>query len=162
MISQANAQQMPSAAKSQTIVGETQSPTKSKDQLSKVNAAIEKQQEHIATLSKSPEPQPQLTWWTTTSAMTMSAAVLVFGLLTLALAAYVIRKGHPWEAVLKIFGMVLIIVLAVFLIVAGYDDKQIAPAMGLLGTIAGYLLGKDISRTTRASPATGEQAEASS
>src|SRR6266853_700176 len=145
MISEANAQQMPSAAMTQKKPGETQNPLKPKDDLSKINAAIEKQQEHIATISRSPAPQG--TWWTTTSAMTMSTAVLVFGLLTLCLAAYVIRRGHPWEAVLKIFGMVLIIVLTVFLIVAGYDDKQIAPAMGLLGTIAGYLLGKDISKT---------------
>jgi hypothetical protein len=78
--------------------------------------------------------------------MTMSSTVLVFGLITLALAAYVIRKGHQWEAVLKVFGMVLIIVMTVFLIVAGYDDKQIAGAVGLLGTIAGYLLGKDVPK----------------
>ena len=157
MISEANAQQMPSGAMNQKKAGETQNPPKPKDDLSKINAAIEKQHEHIATLSKS--PAPQATWWTTTSAMTMSATVLVFGLLTLCLAAYVIRKGHPWEPVLKIFGMVLIIVLTVFLIVAGYDDKQIAPAMGLLGTIAGYLLGKDISKT-QGSPSSVKEAEA--
>src|SRR6266853_1857604 len=157
MISEANAQQMPSAAMTQKKTEETQNPSKPKDDLNKINAAIEKQQEHIATISKS--PAPQVTWWTTTSAMTMSAAVLVFGLLTLCLAAYVIRKGHAWESVLKIFGMVLIIVLTVFLIVAGYDDKQIAGAIGLLGTIAGYLLGKDIPRT-QGSPSSVTEAEA--
>jgi len=47
---------------------------------------------------------------------------------------------------------VLIITGALFLVVAGYTDKQMAPVMGLLGTLAGYLLGK--------SPAQGEsQAE---
>ena len=35
----------------------------------------------------------------------------------------------------------------VFLIVAGYTEKQIAPVIGLLGTIAGYLLGKSSSET---------------
>jgi ABC-type xylose transport system permease subunit len=42
---------------------------------------------------------------------------------------------------LRAFALVLIIVAAVFLIVAGYTEQQIAPVMGLLGTIAGYLLG---------------------
>src|SRR6266852_2872249 len=120
MIAEARAQQMPSGA-IQKKAAETRDPPKPKDDLTKINAAIEEQQQHIATLSKA--PAPEVTWWTTTSAMTMSASVLVFGLLTLCLAAYLIRKGHPWEAVLKIFGMVLIIVLTVFLIVAGYDDK---------------------------------------
>lgn len=103
-----------------------------------------------ANASTTAAPQQGIHWWSTTSAMTMSASVLVFGLLTLALASYVIRKGQPWEAVLKIFGTVLILVMTVFLIVAGYDDKQIAPAIGLLGTIAGYLLGKDVSKPAAA------------
>lgn len=95
-----------------------------------------------------PPPSQQLEnlWWSNTNAMTMSASVLIFGLLALLLASYVIRKGQSWEAVLKIFGTVLIVVMTVFLIVAGYDDKQIAPAIGLLGTIVGYLLGKDVSK----------------
>lgn len=36
----------------------------------------------------------------------------------------------------------LIIVGSIFLITAGYDNTQILSAMGLFGTIAGYLLGK--------------------
>lgn len=93
-----------------------------------------------------PLPAPtaaEATWWSVTSAMTISAAVLVFGLLVLLLAAYLIRVGKNTEAVLRIFGTILIVVIAVFLVVAGYTDTQIAPVMGLLGTIAGYLLGKD-------------------
>jgi hypothetical protein len=34
--------------------------------------------------------------------------------------------------------------------VAGYSDQQIAPAMGLLGTIVGYLLGKDVREPPQA------------
>lgn len=120
--------------------------------LAKLSAEIKAAEANIA--STTPPPQLQVTWWTTTSAMTMSASVLLFGFLTLILASYVMRKGHPWEAVLKIFGMVLIIVMTVFLIVAGYDDKQVAPAMGLLGTIAGYLLGKDVSKKAAADTGT--------
>ena len=120
-------------------------------ELAKLDAEIKAAESNIASTSP-PNAPPTLTWWTTTSAMTMSAAVLVFGLVTLILASYVMRKGHPWEAILKIFGMVMIVVMTVFLIVAGYDDKQIAPAMGLLGTIAGYLLGKDVSKKASSVP----------
>ncbi|MDX1617310.1 MAG: hypothetical protein R3224_00890 [Balneolaceae bacterium] len=36
----------------------------------------------------------------------------------------------------------LIITAALFLIAAGFSNDQIASALGLLGTIAGYLLGR--------------------
>jgi hypothetical protein len=94
-------------------------------------------------------------WWSTRNAMTMSAAVLLFGLVVIFLATYLIRAGKSAEAVLRIFGTILIIVIAVFLVVAGYSDTQIAPVMGLLGTIAGYLLGKE-SREKAPPPANGE------
>jgi uncharacterized membrane protein YkgB len=42
----------------------------------------------------------------------------------------------------KLLIITLIIFSVLFLITAGYDNNQIAPAVGLLGTIAGYLLGK--------------------
>jgi uncharacterized membrane protein len=63
-----------------------------------------------------------------------------------------IRSGIKTEAVLRIFGTILIIMLAVFLVVAGYTDTQIAPVMGLLGTIAGYLLGKETKETKETKP----------
>lgn len=82
-------------------------------------------------------------WWTVTNAMTISVTVLLFGLLVLILATYLIKAGKGAEPVLRIFGTILIVTVAVFLVVAGYTDIQIAPVMGLLGTIAGYLLGKE-------------------
>ena len=73
----------------------------------------------------------------------MCAAILVYSVVVLSLATYLIIKRHSAEAVLRFFGTILIITTTVFLIVAGYTDQQIAPAVGLLGTLAGYLLGKD-------------------
>lgn len=83
------------------------------------------------------------TWWTTTNAMTISATVLVFGLMVIMTIAYLIQRGRNPEELLKIFGTTLIVVMAVFLVVAGYSDQQISPVMGLMGTIAGYLLGRN-------------------
>lgn len=93
--------------------------------------------------------KPADEWWSAKNAMTISTAVLVFGFLVLLLATYLIRMGKNAEAVLRIYGTVLIVVVAVFLVVAGYSNEQIAPVTGLLGTIAGYLLGKETSPLKR-------------
>lgn len=85
---------------------------------------------------------PEKAWWTPTSAMTMSSLVLLFGLITIALASWLIKSGKTSDNILRIYGTIMIIVISVFLVVAGYNNNQIAPVTGLLGTIAGYLLGK--------------------
>lgn len=90
--------------------------------------------------------QPGRTWWTTQNAMTISSVVLVFALVVFSLATYLLRAGRDGEVILRVFGTIMIVFLAVFLVVAGYSDTQIAPVMGLLGTIAGYLLGKTAAR----------------
>ncbi len=79
------------------------------------------------------------------SSFYLSSSLLVFGLVVLLLIGYLINKGKDPEALLRSFGTILIIIAAVFLIVAGYSEKQIAPVIGLLGTVAGYLLGKSQS-----------------
>ena len=87
-------------------------------------------------------------WWTNQNAMTMSSVVLVFGIVVIGICAWLMRKSTPSsEAILRVFGTVLIITGALFLVVAGYSDKQMAPVMGLLGTLAGYLLGKSPERS---------------
>lgn len=83
-------------------------------------------------------------WWTASSAMTISTVTLVFGMLTLCLASYLlVRVGADSKAVLKVFGLVLIVTMSAFLMVAGYSDQQLTPIIGLLGTLAGYLLGTE-------------------
>ncbi|KEF42524.1 MAG: hypothetical protein ER33_05600 [Cyanobium sp. CACIAM 14] len=74
--------------------------------------------------------------------MTMSGAVLAYGLIVLLLAAVAARAIRNPELIIRLFTTVLIINSAVFFIVAGYSSQQIAPAFGLLGTMAGYVLGK--------------------
>tara|TARA_R110002124_G_scaffold103352_2_gene252315 strand:+ start:160 stop:552 length:393 start_codon:yes stop_codon:yes gene_type:complete len=79
------------------------------------------------------------------SSFLLSCSILIFGLVVLFLIGYLIKVGKDPEDLLRSFGTVLIIIAAVFLIVAGYSEKQIAPVIGLLGTVAGYLLGKSHS-----------------
>ena len=74
--------------------------------------------------------------------LTLTGFTLLFGVMISVIVAYLIRTGSEPEAVLRVFGTVTIIFAAVFLIVAGFSDSQIAPVIGLLGTIVGYLLGR--------------------
>ncbi len=79
--------------------------------------------------------------WDSTLVLTLSLSILCFGLIVLGIMAYLIVKDRDPRAVLRAFGVPLIIVAAIFLVVTGYSRDQIAPVIGLLGTIAGYLLG---------------------
>jgi len=74
---------------------------------------------------------------------------LAFTLITLALFTYAIRETQSPATVLRAFGVLIIIAAAVFLVVVGYNQAQISPVIGLLGTIAGYLLGKGEDRPSR-------------
>lgn len=74
----------------------------------------------------------------------LTGGILLFTLIVLGMLAYLAHKADKaWspQSILRVFGIALIIPLAVLLIVAGYSEKQIASVVGLLGVIAGYLLG---------------------
>jgi len=73
----------------------------------------------------------------------LSVIVLVFGLIMVIFEGWLIRhkKINPGDTI-KFITITIIITATLFLITAGYSNDQIAPAVGLLGTIAGYLLGK--------------------
>lgn len=83
-------------------------------------------------------------WWSVHSAMTISTLVLLFGVSIMGLAVVLIVKHSKIEDQdVKLFVVPLVIFASLFLVVAGYSDSQIAPAMGLLGTIVGYTLGSN-------------------
>lgn len=83
----------------------------------------------------------------------LGVAILTFTVLVLAIQAILITKSkstwHP-NSMLRFMGLTLIMTSALFLVTAGYSAEQMAPAMGLLGTIAGYLLGAGESKRTGA------------
>jgi hypothetical protein len=73
----------------------------------------------------------------------LSIIVLSFGLLIVLIEVFLIKTRRiSSEDSIKFITITLIITSTLFLITAGYSNNQIAPAVGLLGTIAGYLLGK--------------------
>ena len=81
-------------------------------------------------------------WWSTNNAMTMCAVLLIFGLTVMGLTTYLLKNGYHAQSILRVFGTLLVIIMATFLVVAGYTNEQLGAPLGLLGTIAGYLLGR--------------------
>ena len=53
---------------------------------------------------------------------------------------------------IRVLILTLVICASMYLIAAGWDNQQTAPAFGILGTIAGYLLGKESSRQKTKEP----------
>lgn len=81
--------------------------------------------------------------WLSSIEFWLSISVLVFGLIFLMIGRSVIQStGFSPDDVNKLLAVTLIVIATLFIITAGYDSEQIAPAMGLFGTVAGYLLGK--------------------
>ena len=79
----------------------------------------------------------------------LSVSLLVFALLLIGLEALVImRASKTWapHSIVRLIGLTLIVCIAALLVVAGYGKDQIAPVIGLLGVIAGYLLGANDPR----------------
>jgi hypothetical protein len=93
--------------------------------------------------------------WDRDMVLILSISCLAFGLVVISLMAYLSLKRRASTLVLRSFSVPLIIVAAVFLVVAGFGERQIAPVIGLLGTIAGYLLGSErgIIERERSTPA---------
>jgi uncharacterized membrane protein len=94
--------------------------------------------------------------WTPEMVMLISLSILIFGLLVLLIMAWLVIKGKEGDQILRVCALPLIIVAAIVLVVIGYTNEQISPVMGLLGAIAGYLLGSkrpaDTTSTASSSP----------
>jgi len=74
----------------------------------------------------------------------LSIAVLIFGLLIAGGSMVVmLKRERGWgPQSTQLVGITLVVTAGLFLVTAGYSQDQIAPMIGLLGTIAGYLLGR--------------------
>lgn len=80
----------------------------------------------------------------TTIEVWLSLLVILFAGFTLMLVFRLLRNNSPTpDAVLRVIVVTVIVFGALFCITAGFEPEQIAPATGLFGTIAGYLLGRD-------------------
>lgn len=81
----------------------------------------------------------------------LAIAVIVFCLIVLWVQyQLVMRDTVDWtpNTIIRFFGLTLIINGGVLLVVAGFSSQQIAGVLGLLGSIAGYLLGASSKGST--------------
>lgn len=72
-------------------------------------------------------------------AATASITIASFGLLLIGIIALLGYKNTIQPS--KLIALSLIVIAALLLIVLGYSDEQMSPVIGLLGTVAGYMLG---------------------
>ena len=73
----------------------------------------------------------------------LSKEVLIFGILIILMEMFMIWKMNiKNDAAVKFILISLLVTSTLFLVTAGYNNSQIAPAIGLFGTVVGYLLGK--------------------
>lgn len=98
--------------------------------------------ETSANTTQSPDPGRKNPNWESNE-LTVGSMILGYGLAVILISAWLINKGRDSEAVLRLVAVLSAVVVASFLLVVGYDDKQMNPVIGLLGTIVGYLLGKE-------------------
>lgn len=78
----------------------------------------------------------------------LAIGVLAFSCIALIMAAVLLwRSTAPPNQVLKVFGVISILCFSALLLVVGYSNEQLTPIVGLFGAIAGYLLGKDSSKS---------------
>ena len=73
----------------------------------------------------------------------LSLLVLLFGTIACFLVYRLFLTRVPRsEEIMRTFTVILIIIGTLLLITAGFSERHIAPAFGLFGTIAGYLIGR--------------------
>ena len=80
--------------------------------------------------------------WDRDFVLTQSQLILAFGVgVLLVIAALLAWTRHNPIDILRVCSLPLTIIAAVYLIVVGFSEDQIYPVIGLLGAIAGYVLG---------------------
>jgi positive regulator of sigma E activity len=120
------------------------------DEIEKLKKSIEAKQKELI-VESSPQANMEVTQ-NVDDGLILSSILLFFTLLVFLIMYQLIKLGKNPGDILKTFGTIFIIVAAVFLIVAGYSEEQISPVIGLLGTVAGYILGRNSSRETALPP----------
>jgi ABC-type transport system involved in cytochrome c biogenesis permease subunit len=102
--------------------------------------------QHLATHNAATQP------WSSGLVQFLTVSVLVFGILVIIIMAILVLKKSQTGEILRLFTVPMVIVAAVFLVVTGFSNEQITPVIGLLGTLAGYILGVQSQKGTTPPP----------
>lgn len=72
----------------------------------------------------------------------LSGATIVLAISMAVLLCAMAAIGKLTEMFIQSFIVIMAIFAALFLMVAGYDEKQVAPVFGILGSVLGYVFGR--------------------
>jgi len=89
----------------------------------------------------------------------LSVLAIIFGIAFLWLVRDVASQKLSGSQYLQLLTLILVVCAAMFLISAGFNSNQSAPAFSVLGTIVGYLLGKHSGETKSTNDAAPSEAE---
>lgn len=78
----------------------------------------------------------------TNQEMILTGMILAFALLSLGFLYLAVRTGRADSFFLRIYVITIIIFGTLLVVSSAYTTSQIAPVVGLFGTIAGYVLGR--------------------
>ena len=79
----------------------------------------------------------------------LALIVLAFGVLLIVLQAVVVLKARfDDETTVRLLTLTLVVIATLFTVTAGFAREDIAPVIGLFGTIIGYLLGRQTRGST--------------
>jgi heme A synthase len=93
------------------------------------------------------QPSDNRTWLLTDKETKLAYALLIFLFIIIVLETWLIVKTKlDADNAVKLLLTTLILLSILFIIMVGYDDKVLAPAFGLFGTIMGYLFGRTASK----------------
>lgn len=94
--------------------------------------------------SSQPDTTEDIRGWLSEPEFYLTLMVAFMTVFTLLMQFLLLKKNTRLksEDLSRAFGMILIIMGTLFSLTAGFSAEQIAPAVGLFGTIAGYILGR--------------------
>lgn len=85
----------------------------------------------------------------------LAMLTIVLGVAAMLVVGFLFRNHihDKTDEFVKLFAFVIVVFSAIYLIIAGYTDSQVAPAYSLLGTIIGYIFGREgASKTSSTAP----------
>ena len=80
------------------------------------------------------------------SEYTLTFVIIGFALIAFAALLFLTRRTRNAELVLRTYTVTIIIFGTLLVVSSAYTTEQIAPVVGLFGTIAGYILGRSERR----------------
>ena len=78
----------------------------------------------------------------TTDEIMLTVAIFLYALMAMAVLYILVHKEHATPFVLRIYVITVLIGGSLIVVSSAFTQDQLAPVMGLFGTIAGYLLGR--------------------